>query len=378
MLEIVHKQLNIMKLGIDCRIISSRFTGIGRYTHELVTRLIAHNEKKDNPDQIVLFFNDPEYYEFTTNSPHVKKILVNARHYSLAEQTKFLRALNKEKCDLVHFPHFNIPILYKRPFIVTIHDLTLSLFPGRKMTRLHHRIAYHKTIKNAVKKAKKIIAVSKHTKKDIIEHLKVSPEKITVIYHGIGQEFAPTNNTQALEKYAIPGPYLLYTGVWRNHKNLKRLIQALGILKKTTPLKLVITGNPDPHYPEVQETVKQLGLQDDVIFPGFVSEDELVQLYANAKIYVFPSLYEGFGFPPLEAMKCGTPVVASNASSIPEICGPQNAVFFDPQDPQDIAEKIIKVYNNSELQQQLITNGLSHSAQFSWEEMVAQTTKLYV
>lgn len=367
-----------MKLGIDCRIISSRFTGIGRYTHELVTRLIKLNDTKEKPDQIVLFFNDPEYYEFATNSPHVKKILVNARHYSLAEQTKFLRTLNKENCDLVHFPHFNVPILYKKPFIVTIHDLTLSLFPGRKMTRLHHRLAYHKTIKNAVKKAKKIIAVSHHTKKDIVEHLKIDPAKITVIYHGIAKEFEKTNDTDVLQKHQIPGPYLLYTGVWRNHKNLKRLIQALKILKSKTPLKLVITGNPDPHYPEVQQTVKDLGLQDDVVFPGFVSEKELIQLYSHAAIYVFPSLYEGFGFPPLEAMKCATPVVASNASSIPEVCGIQNAVFFDPQDENEIAQKILEVYNNKPLQMEMVKNGLQHAAQFSWEKMVTETTKLYV
>ena len=368
-----------MKIGIDCRLYSSRFTGIGRYTNELVDHITKINDEHKRTHEIVLFFNQPEYQNFIPPNPAVKKVLVNAPHYSLKEQTKFLKALNKEHCSMVHFPHFNVPNFYRKPYIVTIHDLTLSLFPGRKMTKWYHRLAYHFTIKNAVKKAKKVIAVSKNTKEDIISHLKIPAEKIEVIYNGINPQFHIIEDLKEVEKtlkkYDIKKDFLLYTGVWRNHKNLTGLIEAFNILKneKQIDINLVITGNPDPIYPEVLHTIKALNLEKDIILPGLVSEQELVHLYNGAKIYVFPSFYEGFGLPPIEAMRCGTPVAASNTSSIPEICGEENAVYFNPHIPQDIAEKIEMLYKNVDLQAGLIWKGMHHSQRFSWEAMARHT-----
>lgn len=393
-----------MKIGIDCRIFSSRFTGIGRYTHELVTRIIKLNNQLKNPHRLVLFFNNPEYQNFkiATKPPwpsgsrpatptalaknHIKKVLVNARHYSLAEQIKFLIKLNRENLDIVHFPHFNVPILYLKPFTVTIHDLTLSLFPGQKMTKWYHRLGYHLTIKNAVKKAKKIIAISKHTKKDLQKLLKISTGKIKVIYNGISPDFRPVSAKRhayvTLKKYKITTPFLLYAGVWRSHKNLPRLIKAFHILRtkyklnEGSAIKLVITGKPDPHYPEVQKTIQKLHLKNHIITPGLVSERELIHLYNAAAIFVFPSLYEGFGLPPLEAMSCGTPVAAANISSIPEICGKENAVFFDPYNENDIAEKINLLYKDADLQAKLIKNGLRHVAKFSLDKTARETFKI--
>lgn len=371
-----------MKIGIDCRLYSSRFTGIGRYTHELVDHLIKINDTLKRTHEIVLFFNQPEYSAFTPPNPAIKKVLVNAPHYSLKEQTHFLKDLNKEKCDVVHFPHFNVPIFYRKPYIVTIHDLTLSLFPGRKMTKWYHRLGYHLTIKNAVKKAKKVIAVSNNTKQDIVSHLKIPEEKISVIHNGINPQFRLVEDIKQVEKtlkkYDIKKNFLLYTGVWRNHKNLTGLIEAFNILKteKKLDLNLVITGNPDPNYPEVLKTIKELKLGKDVLMPGLVSEEELVHLYNGATIYTFPSFYEGFGLPPLEAMRCGTPVAASNNSSIPEVCGEDNAVFFNPKDPQDIAEKIEMLYKDVELQASLMFKGMQHSQKFSWETMAKKTYEI--
>lgn len=363
-----------MKIGIDCRIYSSRFTGIGRYTHELVDRIIKLNNKLTKPHQLILFFNNPEYGNFHAPK-NIKKILVNARHYSLAEQFAFLKKLNTQNLDLVHFPHFNVPILYNKPYIVTIHDLTLSLFPGQKMTKWYHRLGYNLTIKNAVKKAKKIIAVSENTKKDLIKLLRVPASKITVIYNGISENFRSQNRSQK-----TASPFLLYSGVWRSHKNLPRLIQAFKILKTKHSglknLKLIITGKPDPHYPEVKNTVKKLRLQKNIIFPGLVTEKELLKLYNKASIFVFPSLYEGFGLPPLEAMACGTPVAASNSSSIPEICGTKNAIFFNPHDTNDIAKKLYLLYKNKDLQKKLVKNGLTHAAKFSWQTTAQKTFKI--
>ncbi len=364
-----------MKIGIDCRIYSSKFTGIGRYTHELVKNLIRINDEKMRPHEIVLFFNEPEFNEYNPPNPAIKKVLVNARHYSFAEQIKFLRTLNKEHLDFMHFPHFNIPYFYCRPYTVTIHDLTISLFPGKgnKIWKFFQKIAYDIIIKNATVKAKKVITVSENTKRDLIEKLNVPEEKIEVIYNGVSDDFTliedPKIFQKTLNKYKIKKEFLLYTGVWRYHKNLPRLIEAFAIFrqKKNIDISLVLTGRPDPEYPETKDKVKELNLIDDVIFTGLINEEELVHLYNAANIYVFPSLYEGFGLPPLEAMKCGTPVVASNTSSIPEICGQENAIFFDPYNICDIAEKIEKVYTDANLQAKLIEKGMARASHFTWQ-----------
>ena len=372
-----------MKIGIDCRIFSSKFTGIGRYTHELVNHYTKLNAELKSPHELVLFFNNPEFREFK-ESKNVKKVLVDARHYSMSEQFKFLKILNKECLDVVHFPHFNLPIFYRRPYIVTIHDLTLSLFPGQKMTKWFQRLAYNIVIRRATKKAKKIIAVSNNTKNDLINMLKVPEEKIEVIYNGIGKEFSLIEDTKVLEgtlkKYGIDKEFLLYTGVWRNHKNLPRLIKAFGSVRNKygIDLKLVITGKPDPYYPEVKNEVKNLGLENEVIFPGLVDEKELVHLYNSALFYVFPSLYEGFGMPPLESMKCGTPVLASNTSSIPEICGDGNAIFFDPNNEEEIAEKIKNFFEDPALQADLIEKGMIRADEFSWEDTAKKTWEILV
>lgn len=356
---------------------STRFTGIGRYVYELTQNLF----KIDKENEYVLFFLSEEYEKFNPPNERIKKVKANIRHYSFAEQIKFLKILNKEKLDLMHFTHFNAPILYSKPSIVTIHDLTLSFFPGKKLTSIFHRIAYQITIKNAVKKAKKIIAVSNNTKKDIINLLKIDPKKIETIYEGVNEEFKPALKTEKKQnKIPFDKPYLLYTGVWRSHKNLINLIKAFKILKEDKKFegRLVITGRNDPFYARdiIKETIL-LNLDESIYFTGFIDEKMLIKLYQNAMVYVFPSLYEGFGLPPLEAMQCGTPVSASNRSCIPEICGDKNAVFFDPTDPSDIAEKTFKIINENSFREELIKNGLNHIKKFSWEKMAENTYKIY-
>ncbi len=369
------KQVNLcfnagMRIGIDCRMFSSRFTGIGRYTHELVKEILDMNHKLSHPHQIVLFFNEPEYSEFRTLYP-VTKVLVKAKHYSFAEQTRFLFKLWKEKCDVVHFPHFNVPMLYRRPYSVTIHDLTLSLFPGKKMTKWYQRLAYHLTIRNTIHTAKKVVAISDNTKKDIQGHFKIGHGKIEVIYNGVNPEFKILEHPKK-----HPKPFLLYTGVWRSHKNLPKMIEAFAKVLEKHDLNLIITGKEDPFYPEVKETAEKLGVRGRVIFTGLVDEHELINLYNAASVFVFPSLYEGFGLPPLEAMACGTPVVASNSSSIPEICGEGNAVFFDPKNADDIAAKICEVYENESLREKLIEHGKKRVEEFSWKKMAETTFEL--
>lgn len=377
-----------MRIGIDCRMFKSSFTGIGRYTFELVKnlqKLSIEGSELVAKNEYVLFFNDPEFSAFTPSAPNFTKVLVNAEHYSITEQTKFLSILNSQHLDLMHFTHFNAPIRYKKPFVVTIHDITHTLFPGKKMKGLPYRLAYQKVIKSAIQKSKKIIAVSNNTKQDLKNIFHAPEDKIQVVYEGVNDEFHPLNDQQRdeasktlFEKYGITKPYLLYTGVHRYHKNLVRLIQAFKILTAKNPdLKLVITGKDDPLYPEVNEEVFHQAVQGKVVFTGLVSEDDLIALYNLSLAYVFPSLYEGFGLPVLEAMQCGTAVCASSVSSIPEIAGEQNAVFFNPLDPVDMSAKIEQVISDQAFQWRLIQNGFNRVKDFSWDKMAKEIAQIY-
>lgn len=374
-----------MKIGIDCRMYSSSFTGIGRYVFELTRNIFQLDQK----NEYVLFFNEPEYSLFTPPNQRVTKIKVNARHYSFSEQTRFLNLLNKEHLDLMHFTHFNAPLLYRRPSIVTIHDLTLSFFPGKKMTSPLHRLAYHLIINNAVRKAKKVIAVSKNTKKDIEKLLKIPAQKIEVIYEGIDENFTRPISAEFIEsakkKFAIDKPYLLYTGVWRSHKNLPNLLRAFKILVEEYGFDgyLVITGRKDPFYePEIIEQTRSLQIDNNVVFTGLVSEDELPALYRGAAVYVFPSYYEGFGLPPLESMAAGTPVASSDRSCMPEICGndPEKptALFFNPDKPEEIASQTFRILSEQTLRETLIANGLNHISKFQWTKMAISTMDIYM
>ena len=364
-----------MRIGIDCRMYSSNFTGIGRYVYELVKNL----REIDGENEYVLFFNDPEFAKFNDDSGRFKKVLVNAKHYSFAEQIKFLRMIIKEKIDVMHFTHFNAPVLYGCPTVVTIHDLTLHFFPGKKMNNLFYKLAYKFCIKTAVLKARKVIAVSKNTKVDIKNILKIDEKKVEVIYEGVNDSFKPVNDKillgEVLKKYGIEKEYLIYTGVWREHKNILGLIEAFSKLK--SDVVLVITGKEDKFYSgEIYKLIDKLGMKNRVIFTGLVSEEELVLLMGGAKVFVFPSFYEGFGLPPLEAMQCEVPVVSSVTSSMKEICF-DAAEFFNPHDTDEMAKKMELVINDENVRKKLIENGKKRVKEFSWEKMAGETLEVY-
>ncbi len=368
-----------MRIGIDARMYSSSFTGIGRYTFELLRHLL----KIDQKNQYVVFLNKKEYDTTHFAEMNIKKVLVKAPHYSLEEQTQFADKIIGQNLDLMHFTHFNAPLLYRKPFVVTIHDLTLSFYKGKKMTSLVQRTAYNLVIKNVIKNSRQIIAVSENTQNDIRRLFLVPKEKIRVIYEGIGSEFKKITDRPRLEatgkKYDLNKPFLLYTGVWRDHKNVTGLIQAFAKLVKeeNLDLELVITGKDDPAYPEVKELPKTLGIAEKVHLTGLVSEPELIDLYNLAKVFVFPSFYEGFGLPPLESMACGTPVVASNSSSIPEVCGEKSCLYFDPKNTDEMAAQIQKALKDADLRADLIHAGAQWVQKYSWEKMAKETLEVY-
>ncbi len=367
-----------MRIGIDARMYGSGFTGIGRYNYELIRNL----SEMDKENEYVIFLRKKEYEEFIPPNERFTKVMADFPHYSSAEQAGFLKLLNRAKLDLVHFTHFNAPIFYNKPYVVTIHDLTLSFFPGKKMNNVVRRFGYRMVLKNVTKKAKKIIAVSQNTKKDLEKLFKVPSEKIQVIYNGVNPEFAEKSGTlrpDLMKKLGLQKPYFLYTGVWRDHKNLTGLIKAFAILNKEIgdQYDLVITGRPSSSYREVPDTIQELKLEDSVHLVGLVSEDDLKALYQHAFTYVFPSFYEGFGLPPLEAMQCGTPVVASDKSAIPEVCGEGNALFFDPYNIDDIKEKMKTIATDPSVRQRLIDRGFERVKFFDWKKMTGEVLEIY-
>jgi glycosyltransferase involved in cell wall biosynthesis len=368
-----------MKIAIDARFYRKSTGGIGRYTRALLLEL----SKIDHNNQYTIFLTPNDKLEYNIKAKNFIPQIVDIKHYSVAEQTKFLKILNRGDFDLVHFTNFNHPILYKKKFIATIHDLTLMLYPGGKHS-LAKKIGFKLVISKAVKKAVKIISVSEATKKDLINVFKADTKKIKVIYEGIDESYKMkkqelrTKNENILKKYNITKPYLLFISQWRPHKGIVQLVESFEILKKKFKIshQLVIVGKSIPGFPEISYTIHHTPYTKDIVTPGFVAEEDLPILYQNADVFVFPSHYEGFGLPPLEAMACGTSVAASNVSCIPEILG-SAAIYFDPYSPEKIAEAIYKILHSLSLKKTLIGRGLAQAEKYSWTKMAKETLDLY-
>ncbi|MEK7123414.1 MAG: glycosyltransferase family 1 protein, partial [Patescibacteria group bacterium] len=353
-----------MTIGIDARMFGAGQTGIGVYIENLIVNLIKIGKEFD----FVVFANEnnPELArleKLLKAEKNFKIVLVNSHWYSWKEQLIFPFQIARQKIDLVHFPHFNIPILYRGKFIATIHDLTPKYFPGHKAGKSFlRRLAFDFVFKNALRRSEKIIAVSEYTKREILKFYEVSPDKIYVVHEGnpFQERNLKISEQAAAElklKYGISKPFIFYTGVWRNHKNLVGLIRAFKILTERSKfdLSLVIGGKEDSCYPEVRKSWEELELSDKIILPGFISEKELPIFYKTASLTAVPSFLEGFGFIGLEAMSCGTPVAASAAGSLPEIFG-KAAIYFDPKNPEDMAAAMAKILGDSAFRGSLVKN----------------------
>jgi glycosyltransferase involved in cell wall biosynthesis len=369
-----------MKIGIDARLYGIKDRGIGRYAE----RLIAYLEKIDTQNEYFIFLRQDGFKNYLPQHKNFHKILADFQPYSLKEQITFPCQLKKCKLDLVHFLHFNVPIFYRRSFVVTIHDLIITRFPDsrRKSTRLPLFLYYLKlffynlVLKNALKKSKKIIAVSEATKKEIISLFNIDFPKINVIYEGV-DKISITGRQSP-----ITDPYILYVGAAYPHKNLERLIIAFEKFIKNSEspiskrIKLVLVGKSDYFYERIKKLIEKLNLIDDVVLTGEVSDENLASYYKNALFFIFPSLAEGFGLPALEALNYGIPVASSNVYSLPEILG-QSAYYFNPRDINEITSAIETMSTDDKLKQDLIAQGKAQSEKFSWQKMAEQIAKIY-
>jgi len=341
-----------MRIGIDARFFGSVGKGLGRYTQKLIEKL----EKIDSVNDYFIFLKKENFNEYQTQNPKFKKVLANYAWYSFFEQLFFPRLLKKYQLDLMHFPHFNVPVFYRKKFIVTIHDLILIHFPTIKNTTRNSFsyqckfLAYRWVISSAISRSEKIITVSEFTKKDILENYKnITTEKINITYEACDDFclLSPNRDEEILKKYAIMKPYLIYVGNAYPHKNLERLIMAFSSLSDKFPdLQLALVGKEDFFYQRLKELVENKKIKN-IIFLGFVPDLELDTLQHNARAYVFPSLYEGFGLPPLEAMAKGTPVISSDHLCMQEILE-DSAYYFNGEIEKEMAKETLEIYKNME------------------------------
>ncbi len=363
-----------MTIGIDARFFGPRAKGLGRYTQKLISEL----EKQDKENNFIIFLRQTEFDLYQPANPRFKKILANWRWYSLAEQIFMPLTICRQKVDLMHFPHFNVPFFWRGPFVITIHDLILQHFPTHRASKLNiifywlKYLAYRVVISSAIKRSLKIITISNFVKEDIIKNFNVPREKIVVIYEGAPNSESKMNSALSSEQKNKTNPYLLYVGNAYPHKNLEKLIEAWFLLrKKRADLSLVLVGEDDYFYQRLRKKAPS-----GVFFAGFKSDEELINIYQQASVYVFPSLCEGFGLPPLEAMAYGVPVVAAETTCLPEILG-EAALYFNPESVEDIASKINEVLENEKLYRLLQEKGFEQIKKYSWSEMARQTLKIY-
>lgn len=368
---------------IDGRFINPENAGLGRYSGNLLKYLF---QKKTGFDYILMTKRgevfDEELKNIMQNSPDKIEIFqTDIKHYSLEEQISLARVIKSKKPDLVHFLHFNHPANFNSNFIVTIHDLTLSVYSGKQS--FMQRMAYEHVMKHAVKKSKAILTVSNYVAKDIAKTYEISKSKIYTTYNGVDSTFKKITNSRILldveKKYKLKSPFILSVGQWRTHKNLSRLVEAFSRLlqeKDFANYYLVFVGKKDARDDEFIKLINQYHLEDKVIYTGFVEDKDLPVIYNLADVFVFPSLSEGFGLPGIESQACGTPVSSSNATSLPEILG-QGALYFNPQNIADMEDSIRKIIRDKNLADDLRTKGLENCKKYTWDNCAESTLEVY-
>lgn len=365
-----------MKIGIDCRLAGPKHAGIGRYITELICRLVDENNH-----QWVLFFFDKEQAlevlprtSFSQNN--IKLVFVNVKHYSFNEQLLMPGIFKNENLDLLHVPHFNIPVFYTGKLIVTIHDLLWHEQRGTAVTTLPSwqywlkYVAYRIVTNLSVFKAEYIIVPSQTIKTELVKHYKHSKQKIRVITEGYSEKLTNFNGSGSV--ITRKKNQLLFVGSLYPHKNVALIIKAL---KKLTKYNLVIVGSRSIFMDETKKLVEELGISKQVLFKGHLSDPELSEIYRESVALVQPSLSEGFGLTGLEALALGTPVLASDISVFREIYQ-DAAIFFDPLSVDSFVKSVKLLNNFSADKFKLIAKKVVD--QYSWDNMANATLEVYL
>lgn len=371
-----------MKLGLELQPCLKNKSGIGIYTYELTKRLQQYKEIELN-GHIFNFLNRNDISK-DLDGIDIEKNICSLFPYGVYRRIWHYIPIKynwlcRDNADIYHFFNFIVPPRIKGKVITTIHDMTYELYPEtmdkRNLKRIKSDIQY------SVDRSDKIITVSESSKNDIIKFLNVDESKIEIVYNGVDYEKFNKYYTEDIKlivrnKYNLPQNYILYMGTLEPRKNIDSIIEAFALIKKQKDfdnIKLVIAGKKGWLFEDIFNLVDKLNLKDHVIFTDYVDETDKPIIYNMAKLFVFPSLYEGFGIPVLEAMASSVPVIASNVSSLPEVAG--NAVILvNPKDIEGIAKNIIKILSDDDLKNELVRKGHIQAQKFTWE---ASAEKLY-
>jgi glycosyltransferase involved in cell wall biosynthesis len=355
---------------IDARI---RRSSTGRYTD----RLLAHLQNIDHYHRYTVLLQPDDPWKPTAANFHTKPCPFPQFSLNPTDQIRFAKQLHQLKPDLVHFTMTQQPLLYFGRIVTTTHDLTMFEFVRRGKTNpLVYRVKirlYKFLMWMAHRKSRWIIVPTRTVAKEVADMQPFTAYKIAVT----PEATEPPLSVPGVQPVGVSGDFIMYVGTAFPHKNLPKLIESFDILTKTFPkLKLVLVGKKEVHYEELETWARNRPSRENIIFTGFVSDESLKWLYQHCQAYVFPSLSEGWGLPPLEAMSHGAPVVASRASCIPEVLG-DAAYYFNAKDEKDIAEKVTDVLKDKKLREKLIAAGEEQVKKYSWEQMAQETLVIY-
>ncbi|HSX57769.1 MAG TPA: glycosyltransferase family 1 protein [Candidatus Saccharimonadales bacterium] len=362
-----------MNVGIDAsRIALEQRTGTENYTYNLIEAI----KKIDQQNKYTLYFNKlPSYFEITQTNISTRYIPM-PRFWT---QARLLSEVFIKPPDLLFIPAHTLPILRRAKLktVVTVHDLGAEYLP--EYHRFPQKLYLNWSTKFAAAFSDALIAVSESTKKDLIKRFRTDPKKITVIHEGIDTEFFYPREKPEVEKVratlGLSKPYLLFVGTVQPRKNLEFLIESFSKLKNKE-IDLVVAGKPGWLYEEIYTSPKKFEVGDRVKFIGFVEGEDLPALYSGATAFVFPSLYEGFGLPLLEAMACGCPVIAADNSSMPEVVG-EAGVLVKTSDQKAWVKALNEVITNEKLRSELVRKGKTQARKFTWERTALETIKLF-
>lgn len=369
-----------MRIAINTLSLNRTKAGMGNYICNLVNNLARMDRK--NSYHILVSDNNGKFFRIRQGNfrtINLGKGVTRGLNRFLWEQFSLPGYLKKNRIDILHSPGFVTPLMSKAKNIVSIADMTFINYP--EVHTLFKRAYFRLFMPRSIRNADKILAISESTKKDILKLVKVDPEKIKVTHLAHGREFSVKDKKKARAfaktRYGINPPFILFVGMIEPRKNLERLFRAFLELKKEgIPHELVIVGKKGWKYKGIFKTVKELMLEDDIIFTGYVPDNDLAILYNASEMLAYPCLYEGFGIPILEAMACGCPVITSNVSSMPEVAG-DAALLVNPEKTGEIASAMRKVIYDERLQKELKRKGKLQSSRFSWENTARQTLTAY-
>jgi len=376
-----------MNIGIDIRVLArGARTGVEEYTINLLSHLLGLAPKINYQ----LFYNafrkvGLEYPWLSLPNVQLKDFKIPNRFFFFSaryfNQPKIDRLL--KKTNIYFNPHFFVaPVSSKCKKIMTFHDLSFEHFPEFFSMRKRLWQKFLMETRKESQRADKIIAVSESTKNDLVNLYRVREEKIKVIYSGVGKQFKPQGGSYEAsqqeivkKKYNLPDEFILYFGTIEPRKNISGLIKAFELLRRKHPVRLVIAGTKGWLYQDIFRAVRESKYRNDIAFTGFVQEDDKPYLYNLAQIFVYPSFFEGFGFPPLEAMACGSPTIVSNNSSLPEVAG-DGAIMINPNNIDQLSWTMEMALTDSSLRKHLTKKGLEQAKKFSWDKCARETMEV--